>query len=119
RAAPGDPLRGSPPSQEPPIRRFLFSLLAQREPDGKGRPLPVLGIDLDPATVPLHNPVGDREPQPKASSLAAGSRFFRTVEPLEDMRQVFRRDAGSGIAADDTGLSADLIQAQEDFAAVW
>ena len=49
-------------------------------------------LDGDPAAVDLRDVLDDRQPQPGAAQVAA-ARLVDAVEPLEQPRQVLRRDA--------------------------
>lgn len=70
--------------------------------------------------VVIDDPFGDGKSQPKAAALpGAGARFFGAVEAIEDVGQIFRGDAGAGIAHDQARLLTDALQAQGHFTAAW
>src|SRR5437773_1128152 len=79
-------------------RRGRLETLGPRESHRKRRTPPRATDDVDPPAVRLGNPLGDGESQPRAGTLT-GTRARRIGAPeaIEDVRQVSRGDADSGI----------------------
>jgi len=72
----------------------LASLMAGRKSEGKGRPLPRLALHGQGTVLGLGQFAGDGQAQAGARA-AAG--FVAAIEAVEDMGQVGRTDAGTGI----------------------
>src|SRR5687768_16732049 len=66
----------------------------------------------------FYNPICNGKTEAKACGLSARPGLFGTIEPLEDVRQVFGWDAGPGVPADDAGLFPDPLKAQKNFPAL-
>src|SRR5881394_699896 len=64
--------------------------------DGKGRSCARLAGHFDRAAMGLHNGLGNGQAESAASSRAR-ARFVGAIKPLEDMREVFGRDALAGV----------------------
>ena len=61
--------------------------------------------------------MGDGQSQPKPRGARACAGFFGAEETLENIGQVFRRDAGTGIAHDQFCIVTRTAQAEEDIPA--
>src|SRR6266853_5847285 len=83
--------------------------LSLRQRHGEYRPPPRPALHLDAPAMRLGDPLADGEPQPRPRPLAgAGARGIGTVEPVEDVRYVARRDADPCIG-DGEGDAAVLV----------
>jgi hypothetical protein len=72
----------------------------ERKADPEGRAAALLALDLDPATVAVHDRLGDAQPQ--ADALDRTSRGVPGAEePAEDMVAVPHADADAGAAAEE------------------
>src|ERR1700683_1551047 len=72
------------------------SFFCQRNPDLERGTFGIVTGDTDLAMVRFRNPVSDSEAQPGASRFP-GPRRIRSVEPIEDMRDMLRRDTDSRV----------------------
>jgi len=63
----------------------------EREVNHKGRASPHSALYCDPASVSVYDSLGDGKPEAEAPMMG----LLRPIKSLEDMRQMFRRDAFS------------------------
>src|SRR3954449_4521603 len=83
------------------MRPLLISLghrgrarFRDREADPEGAPLPLHGLDPDPAAHHVDHPLRDRQAEAEALLLA---RLAAPVEALEDAFELCGRNAGTGV----------------------
>ena len=79
---------------------------------GERRSPPLLGLDPDPAAVPLDDVAGDRQSKPR--SAAADAHPVDLVEPLEDPALVGLRDADAVVLDRQRDLVADAPNRDPD-----
>ena len=95
------PLTLSPRRRDRNRRRLILRPRQQRQLHPEGRPLPRLGLDLDPAVVLLDNTMNDREPEAHPAA-----DILRREERLEQPPARLRGHADPGVPHRDAGGAA-------------
>src|SRR6266545_2334159 len=77
-------------------RSVRLRALRGRKDDSERAALPLIALQLDMATLHLHRPAGDAEPEPCSAGFAR-ARLIDAIEAVEDRLAVFRGDPGAGV----------------------
>src|SRR5690242_1034 len=86
-----------------------------REVHGEDRSPPGPALDRDRAAVRLGDPLGDREPEAGAWTVArARARWIGAPETLEDVREITGGDADPGVSDGQAHPAVGLGEAQVD-----
>src|SRR5947209_15539237 len=76
-------------------REFVVVALGQWQGNGEAGSFSGRAVHLDPALVRVHDPAHEAQAQPEPFFFRPSA--FGAIETIEDVRQVFRRDADAGV----------------------